>query len=178
MKTSFFKFGLLPVSFMVLMPVYAAVPVNLMQHPISILNSLSASQSNINMIETRRSVDSNQTLHVRMKEMYQGYTVWGANAVMHVPQDPTKNHYMNGTIYQNLNADLENTPAQVDKSQVTNALNNVVGNYLHKVGAKVDVQNQKSELIVYVDKNNKAHWAYKISFHVQALKSGSPSDFI
>ena len=179
MKKSFLKFSLLPISLMVLMPAYAAEKIDLMQQPLSTLNALSADQSNINVIETSREVDGNQTLHVRIQQTYAGYSVWGADAVMHIPHAANKraslatmnfakNTYMNGAFYKNINADLANTSKIVfDKSQAQKALAMAVDQYQHKIGFKTDVQEQKNELMVYIDSNNKAHWAYKISFFVQ-----------
>lgn len=186
MRKSFLKFSLLPISLLVFMPAHAAEKINLMQQPLSTLNTLSYDQSNINVIETSRAVDANQTLHVRIQETYAGYPVFGADAVMHVPHasdhqaslanmSSTKNTYMNGIFYKEINADLANTSKIVFTTlQAQKALASVIDHYQHKIGVKANVQEQKNELMVYVDNNNKAHWAYKISFFVPALKAGTP----
>lgn len=185
MKKSFLKLGLLPISMLVFMPVHAATPVDLMKAPLA-LSSLS-SQVNTSIIETSRAVASNKTLHVRIQEMYSGYKVFGADAVIHIPHgDKTGKSivnvvsaasngkgFMNGIVYQNLNADLANTPAAVFKqAQANKALGRAVEDYQHRIGAKVVAQDQQSELMVYVDDNNKAHWVYKISFLIKPVKAG------
>src|SRR5437868_3829924 len=112
MKKSLLKFTLLPISLMVFAPAYAAEKINLMQQPFT-LNTLSADQSNINVIETSRAVDVNQTLHVRIQETYAGYPVWGADGVMHISNakdnKAAANTYMNGVMYKNIKADLAGT---------------------------------------------------------------------
>jgi len=159
---------------MISTPLYAANRVNLMQQPFMKQNLLSAGASNINLIETSRVVDANKMLHIRVQETYAGYKVWGADAVMHIPhtrnQTLAKNTYMNGIVYQNIRADLPKMPNHL---QAQKALEKAIDQYQHKIGLKTNVQEQKNELMVYVDENNKAHWAYKTSFFVPSLKSGT-----
>jgi pseudolysin len=183
MKT-LFKMGLIPMTCLI-MPVYAAEPVNLMKQPFSAINSLSVNHSNISIMETKRSVDTQNNLHVRIQEMYSGYRVWGADAVVHIPKGAetraslanagsVKDTYMNGILYKNLKADLANAPAKIfQASQMKLAQESVVENYLHKIGTKIAVEEQKGELIVYIDSAHKAHWAYKVSFFVPTLKQGT-----
>lgn len=152
--------------------VFAATPVNLAHQPISGLNSSSYQ-------ELSRSIDQNNTLHVRVQQMYAGHAVWGADAVMHIPNGnqtgknmlavvantSAQKGFMNGITYQGLEADLQSTPkpfAKVGQS----ALNVAKDLFMNKTGIKPDVRNSQTELIVYVDKSNKAHWAYHVSFDV------------
>ncbi len=188
MKKSILKFAILPVSLLAMMPVYSATPVDLMSQPVSALSSFMSPNSNVSMNEINRSIDFRHTLHVRVQEMYQGYRVWGADAVIHIPNGEktgksfagivsaanSSNSFMNGTIYQDLNADLANTPAFVfGQAQAQKAVNSAIDAYQHKMGGKPEIKNQQSELIVYVDENNKAHWAYKINFYAEPVKTGA-----
>lgn len=184
MKKSFIKFSLLPISLLVLMPAYAAEKIDLMHHSLPTLNALSADKSNINMIETSRALDANKTLHVRVQQTYGGYPVWGADAVIHIPHadknatlanaSSAKNTYMNGSFYQGIKSDLDNTSNVVfEKAQSQKALETAIAQYQQKMGFKADAEEHKSELMVYIDSSNKAHWVYKISFFVPALKSGT-----
>lgn len=160
--------------------IYAAQPVNLMQHSLADLPSLSPQDSNITMKETSRDTDNQQTEHIRFQEMYQGYPVFGADSVLHVPNQETSSTalsanqkpYMNGIYYQDLNADLANTPPTVfTRENIENAIETTVKNHLQKINKINQVQEKKSELMVYVNEKNKARYAYQISFHIPDLNS-------
>src|SRR5580704_4144586 len=125
MKTSIIKFAILPISSLVMMQAYAATAVNLMQHPIVNMHALTANKSDIDFVETKRSVDFNNTLHIRMQQTYMSYPVWGADSVIHVPnagEDKSvvisnaalhKDTHMNGMYYEDLINDLKNTSKKV-----------------------------------------------------------------
>lgn len=109
--------------------------------------------------------------------------MWGADAIVHVQQGSkaifpqlSANSTMNGTIYRDLDADLANTPAYIFNSrQAEKALIHATELYQKKTGiAKFDLNKAKKNLIVYVDQNNKAHWAFLISFLASA-RDGMPA---
>lgn len=171
---------------------YAAKPIDLNQQNMSILQSListshAVAANPVKIEEISRSTDFKQTLHVRFQETYAGHPVWGADGVVHIANgdnsiSPLHNLVtgkgskgsMDGVIYQDLNADLTNTPAYVfTTQQAQKALNHVIDNYQHQVGNKVKVKAKQSQLIVFIDKNNKAHWAYHTSFYVEPAKKGA-----
>lgn len=166
--------------------VYAAKPVNLRHQDVSILQSFN-SKSGVAIKELGRNVDFKKTLHVRIQETYSGYDIWAADAVMHIPNgantgksladltSATKSAHgsMNGTLYLNLKADLANTPAFVfSQSQAQKALQQAQENYQHKTGVKTAVKDQYTQLMVFIDKDQKAHWAYKTGFYADAAKAG------
>jgi pseudolysin len=118
-------------------------------------------------------VDQNKTTHVRIRETFANYPVWGSDAVIHIPQGGSKslNHLsnattMNGVVFDGLQADLANTPAYVfSAAQADKALQQATQIYQKNTGVQtVDLLSAKKELMVYVDKNSKAHWAYHIAF--------------
>lgn len=166
---------------------FAAKPVNLRHQSISALQSLvspGAAKSAVAIQEISRNVDFNNTLHVRVQETFAGYPVMGADAVVHVPNGAkagksfagvaaaAKNTgSMNGTVYQNLDADLANaSPAIFTEAQAQKALKQAVDTYTQKA-VRVSISEQQSTLMVYVDKENKAHWAYKVSFRADSASS-------
>ncbi len=154
--------------------VFAAEPVNLNHQSASVLNSFSA--NGYALKETSSDVDFNQTKHIRLQQTFQGFLVWGGDAIAHVAKNPgatlksvmANSKYsttLNGTLYRNLEKDLGATlnyvtnPGQKDK-----ALQQAIGTYQKKSGMTQKVSDIKNDLIVYVDQNNKAHWAYHIRF--------------
>lgn len=173
---------------------YAAKPIELDHQNISILQSFISAKAGtwnpVQIKEINRSTDFKQTLHVRFQETYAGYDVYGADGIVHIPMgDGSKaaidsfvtskandKASMDGTIYQDINVDLANTPSSVfSQQQSQNALSHVINDYQHKIGNKVAIKDQKSKLIVFIDDNNKAHWAYHVSFYVDEVgNSGMP----
>lgn len=159
--------------------VFAATSIDLEHQKESVLKSFVTSPQALsagatNLVETKRDVDFNQTTHIRVQETYRGYPVWGADAVVHIPNAGKTNKSlmgaitpattMNGTLYQHLEADLPAVPTQ---EQAEKALQNAISVYEHKIGSKPQIKNQQSQLIVYINKDNKAVWAYKVSFYVE-----------
>ena len=170
--------ALLSVSLACMTSVWAAKPVNLRYESIAVMRFLSADSS---FQQISSAVDFNQTLHVRVQETYKGYPVWTGDAVVHVPHGGSmagknamhsimqggKNTHttMNGVVYEELAPDLANTPAYVfTPAQAEKAVQFATESYQKKSGIKAAVTQPKSSLMVYVDENNKAHWAYLVSF--------------
>lgn len=170
----------------------AAKPVNLSHQSPAILQSfisspsLSASQQGVQLKEISKTVDFNKTAHVRIQEMFAGYPVWGADAVMHIPNGGKSvrsltdamsaakagHASMNGTLYQDLNADLANSSA-VNEVQAQQAVSHAIEAWQHKIGASAAVSDKQSSPMVFIDKNNKAHWAYRVSFEMAPVKEGA-----
>jgi pseudolysin len=179
--------ALLSVSLACMTSVWAAQPINLQNQSVAVLQSFSAESS---FQQTNSAVDFNNTLHVRFQETYHGYPVWTGDAVMHMPKGASLNGAnalhammqktkgsqvtMNGVIYQGLTADLASTPAYVfTDAQANKALQIATESYQKKSGVKSSVIQSKSNLMVYVDENNKAHWAFLVSFKT-APSNGLP----
>jgi pseudolysin len=85
---------------------------------------------------------------------------------------------MNGVIYQNLAADLQGvaasyfTDAQKNQSQI------VAIDAIQKDAGKINVSHLSTELIVYIDDKNKAHWAYKIIMNAESRNHLSKPSYI
>lgn len=120
--------------------------------------------------------DFNNTAHIRLQQHFAGVPVWGATAVLHVKNDAnrdtptllakspkikdTDHSRMNGMVYENLSEDLANAPSKIfQASWADKALQKAKQDYL-----EATITKSSSRLIVYVDKAQKAHWAYKVSF--------------
>ncbi len=170
--------------------VFAAKPINLGQHPVSVLQSFISSTpmtanagGQVTVSEIRRSTDMKNTLHVRVQQHYAGYPVWGADAVIHVPAGAktmkgvagaaAAAKSVDGTFYQDLNVDLGGVPAQLfGQAQSQKAMQQAVTHFQDKAGSKAQVKDQQSQMMVFVDKAGKAHWAYKVSFYVEPSRAG------
>lgn len=188
MKNKFFKMNILSLSLLMFLQVYAGQNINLMQQPTGILATLLAKSVNTQLTEISRALDMKKTLHVRIQQKYLGYPVWNANAIVHIPNGEkvgksfvdvmaatrSSDSFMNGNLYQNLNSDLANTPPFVfEQTQAQKTLEYAIATYQHQIGGKPKIKLQQSNLIVYVDKSQKAHWAYKVSFFAPPIKSGA-----
>lgn len=170
---------------------YAATPVDLNRQSLSVLSKLAplnkptlaaaASATQSDFTEVSQSTDFNQTLHTRLKQTYAGYPVWGGDAVVHTPKGRSKTlrglmasseanqSTMSGQVYEGLAADLQNTPAYVfSAAQADKAISTALADFENKVGARAEVQFKAEELMVYVDSNNKARFAFKVTTAVKA----------
>lgn len=163
---------------------YAAKPIDLSkQHPALLQQMIStptkAAYQASQIKEISRTVDMNQTLHVRIQQTYHGYPIWGGDAVVHTPQVKnakaaldkvmTKDSFMNGTFYQQLENDLAGTQAQaMTAHQAKLAADQGIKIYSQTTPINAsDISAQKSELIIFIDDHSKAHWAYKVSLDIE-----------
>ena len=177
MKKNLGQLSLLPLSLAVL-SAYAATPVDLSHQPNTILAPYFARSANTQMVETSREVDANQTLHVRVRQLYLGHPVFAADAVIHdrnvgkeqpslaaLSNKAQQQVDMNGVIFQDLASDLPESPAKFTPEQAQKAVLAAIDEYEHKIGSRLTtVTDQEAQLIVYVDGANKAHWAYRVTF--------------
>lgn len=185
MLTFLHRFTLSTLAITCLSPVFAATPIDLQHQPVSYLQTwlprINASSSVETIKSLQARVDFNQTTHLRIKQFFADYPVWGSDAVIHIPknnpaslsalaanQEPN-NITMNGIMYKDINEDINNTPAYIfNAAQKEKALAHTINSYQNAQTNKTSISQSKALLMVYIDKNNKAHWAYLISFFAQA----------
>ncbi|EKD72009.1 MAG: zinc metalloproteinase precursor [uncultured bacterium] len=198
MSNKLFRLAVAPVLLGACYSAFAAKPVDLNTQDISVLKpfisvpSLKASAdgsiSADKLVEKKRNTDFNQTLHIRVQQTHAGYPVFGADAIVHIPNaDRSKASLMNlvavpnkanitmdGTIYQDLASDLANTPAVVfSKEQAQKVLGYALALAEKKFG-RTDAEDKQNQLMVYVDQNNKAHWAFRTTFYFKSTTKSSP----
>jgi len=168
---------------------YAAKPINLShQSPATLQSfisapSMSASHRGIGLQEIKRSVDFNQTMHIRVQETYAGYPVWGGDAIVHVPNGAKSvkslgdlkagRFSMNGIVYQDLDTDLANTSSQAfNDAQKEKVIEHAVELYQKKagMGQATDIN---AKPMVFIGRDHKAHWAYQVSFFVDSMKESA-----
>ncbi|OGT45549.1 MAG: hypothetical protein A3E83_05760 [Gammaproteobacteria bacterium RIFCSPHIGHO2_12_FULL_41_20] len=175
----------------------AAIPIDLSRqqpHVLSAFVSMHTSHASNALLpqlkEINRAVDFNRTLHVRVQEVYQGYPVWGGDAVLHIPQASTKKSLsllmsdiqhpirsMDGIIYQDMNADLVNTPDAVfSATQSAKALQVALADYQQRCDKTIQINHSEAQPFIYIDDNNKAHWAFLIHFLARAKNEKQPPE--
>ena len=149
----------------------------------------SAAKTGTTVKEVSRFTDSNHITHVRMQEYYLNYPIWNAHAVVHTPQTKTMRadlprmlnenavpKTMNGQIYQKLEADLAQTPSSVfTPAQAERAKQFAIDAYQakHSTVKNVTIQNANVKLLVFMDKQNTAHWVYHVEFFIPMASTGS-----
>jgi pseudolysin len=116
----------------------------------------------------KQHVDKNLVAHVRMQQFYAGVPVFGGYAIIHsknkaqalasvtAPQSIS----MNGTVFQGLQAEL----GQPDAHFIQNGQDVLQG--FKKQYAAHAVSEEQVVPMVYIDDQNNAHWAYKVSVFV------------
>lgn len=165
---------------------FSAVPVDLSSASFAMLTlSPALATENVELVQTRSEMDFNQTQHIRFQQEYAGYLVWGTQSVVHVAQGGRykvhdlaqlhRDHILgNGKIYLNIAADLQATPALVFNSvQVKTAEQHALELTRKKIGDFQITTPPVMQRIVYVDEQNKAHWAYHIHFSAHKI-NGEP----
>jgi len=182
-------------------PAFAAKVEDLAHQPLKALSSLGQFKiesagitPSISMKEHSREFDSKKNLHIRLQESYAGYPVWGGDVVVHVPQDPKTRSpqvlatqtwntivdqaakgSMNGILYKDLDWDLQDTPTYIfEQTRADQVLSQAITHYQQEVGYSGKIAEKQARLMVYVDKEQKAHWAYFIQF-VQEPAKGIPA---
>ena len=144
---------------------FSATPIDLANH----VRTIYADSLNLKPYHT--TVDFNHTTHVRLQQMYKGYPIWGANGVRHLTQTAPEQFTMNGRAYENLDADLDDTPASVfSDAQSQLALDAAAKLLLQKYVRFNIIAKPEHYLMVYVDKDNKAHWAFYIAYNLRTAK--------
>lgn len=135
---------------------YAAQAIDLSHQSAHILKSF-VMQSNLKLLSQK--MDMNQTMHSRFQQMYQGYPVWGGDIIVHTPKG-TAGMTSDGFIYQGLQQDLPALPV-IDPE---NAIKHAKMSYQKNISV---TEQEKAELMIYIDSKNKAHWAYFVNFVVK-----------
>lgn len=171
-------FSLSPINF-------AATEINLRHTTFSQLRSLTqATLTNklpIDFEQTKIIHAENGITHIRIKQHYAGIPVWGGDAIIHTPTKTLKpslknilsvanDHSIktNGIIYQGLEQDLGSAPKNIFSTlQTQNALTKTIELYKKEKGGNVNVLQTKQQPMVYVDKNNKAHWTFVVNLLVK-----------
>lgn len=196
MQTRIYKFILASLVMLVslgMTSIWAARAVDLRHQPQGMMHSMSAMTASTtaqpDFVIVSSNVDRNNTTHTRLQQTYNGYKVWGGAAVMHVPHSEkvtsmvalhqqmaaASNTKMSGTIYEDLAGDLHDAPAYIFAApQADKALQQAVTLYEQETSLKNPVSQPKTTLQIYIDEDNKAHWAYLVSFKF-AAKTGMPA---
>lgn len=145
---------------------------------------LVAGQSQSLIKEIDSSTDFNQTRHVRVRQEFAGYPVWGSDAVVHIKAQTGRGLKsmvnpevtMNGVIYDKLQADLAGTPQFVfTPEQAKKILAFAIRDYTDRIAEKFTTSQHQTQLMVYVDEEDKAHWAYQVSFLTSRIKHNIPA---
>lgn len=145
--------------------VYAAQPVNMRHMPVNTLKASSFELKQISQI-----TDAHRVTHTRMQQQYHGYDVVGGTVISHKKQSTALQSSnslprMNGFLFQGLAQEL-GSPANDLEQQSQAALDDFLAQYQGAIIKHADVKP-----VVYVDNNNRAHWAYHVSANVQQAHS-------
>ena len=160
---------------------FAATSVDLKHQSTSLLQPYLGTSTLINLKETRRSTDFNKMTHIHLQQTYLNYPIWGSDFIVHIPQggDTTlaslssnKVATMNGMLYQGIEKELGAAP---QSSQANKALQTSIKEYQnHSDNKQKTITQESAKLMVFVDKANKPHWTYLVSFYAKPAR-GLPS---
>jgi len=182
---TYLKLFIITICYLLLFPAttYAAKMVNLRYQPdnLSANSSLSPSlikplassagneqsQNKIELKQLKKEIDSQGITHIRLQQFYKGIPVWGSEITRHIPagaRAASKSQpYANGVIFQDLSGDLPLAPPM--QAQMSASEEYALQAYKNKIGKEAIPLKRESQLVVYIDDNQKAHWAVHVEFY-------------
>jgi Zn-dependent metalloprotease len=127
--------------------------------------------ANSQLRELRTNVDRDGTKHIRYQQTFRGIPVWGEHVLVTEGKDGNVRSLF-GRMVNGLAGEL---PAVAAKLTAGNALalgkSAGLGN---RVGF-MRTENEKSEQVIFIDDNDRAHLAYVVSFFADTAGGGSPT---
>ena len=121
--------------------------------------------------ELRSTVDRDGTKHYRYQQTFRGIPVWGEHVLVTERKDGTVRNLF-GRQVNGLERELVNTTAKLTRGNAL-ALGKSAG-LGNRVGF-MRTENEKSEQMIFVDDNGRAHLAYVVSFFADTERGGSPT---
>ena len=122
----------------------------------------------------RKNTDFNRVTHYRYQQTYRGIPIWGMHII--VSRNPSLQVVrLNGTMVLDTPKDIKNIPASLHPLGALRRMQD-----LHKqrdTTAEWNFSNEKYETDIYIDKHEKAHLCYVVSFFADT-QCGNPSRFI
>lgn len=113
--------------------------------------------------------DEQQMTHIRLQQYYEGFLVHGGYAIIHSTSDANsllitqqKQVAMNGLVYNGLQQDL-GKPAAHFIRHASLALEEFKSHFNGE-----NLSEEQAVPIVFIDDNNKGHWAYRVSVYLQS----------
>lgn len=147
----------------------ASVQVELNFEPLSSLHQIALLPSSFKTLSVER--DSHQTEHVRLRQMYLGYPVWGADLVEHFPKNDTgEGATVNGIFYDHLKEDLSDVPPYVFNEEQKIKAEREAFHLYQKENQQAKLLHSHAKLIVYVDEEYHAHWAFVVHLSLKDKK--------
>lgn len=159
----------------------AATAVDLSRFSPQQLSNLLLQPSSERLIEVTRLQDQNQRWHVRVRTKSMGYTIFGADAIIHFARNVSLREglqdsqtWMNGIIYKNVAADLSPLPsAQIQQQQIQCAIKTALSHYQMQAGLFAQMTSPQAERMIYIDEQQKANWIIKVTLNVKPSKRKS-----
>ena len=119
----------------------------------------------------------NELNHIRYFQNYLGVQIWPQELAVTIKQGQL--HRLNGTLVKNISADIKNiNPKIKNKKSLELGKNIFFAGFENKSSSsnntKWTIENEKSDLRIYVDSKNKAHLVYIVTFFADIEKGGQP----
>lgn len=121
----------------------------------------------------RAHTDKNKVTHYRLEQQYEGIPVMGGYLILHTKDVGSTLLYsdasikMNGKVYEKLKNDLDKKPADLEANG-----EKALAHFVKSFKAQ-DMGEKTVKPVIYVDKQNRAHWAYQVTVFVHSAKMPS-----
>jgi Zn-dependent metalloprotease len=121
--------------------------------------------------ELRTVTDKDGTKHIRYQQTFRGIPVWGENVIVTEGKDGN----VRGLFGRKIDGLAGELPAVAAKLTPANALALGKGAGLGNRIGFMRTENEKTEQVIFVDDNDRAHLAYVVSFYADTNGGGSPT---
>jgi Zn-dependent metalloprotease len=141
----------------------------------NLLSSLGLEQGSSLQVLNRFTGETGKN-YLRMQQTFNGLKVFGE----HVVQTQNEHGFtesLGGSVFRGLNIDLKSTTPRISARQALAIAKSQNGSASGILGTDPDsvYRNEKSDLQIFIDANNKAHLAYVVDFVKDAREGGKPS---
>lgn len=180
-----FRLSVLAASMLMANMAYAATEISLHNKTAAYLKGKSE------FVQTRTHVDFNQTAHTRFKQVYNGIPVWNAEGVIHTKhatlasnkrtlKSLDTNAKLDGKAFEGIAKDLSSTPAfAMSANQQLKSIQTAKAFHAKKVNlTNTPISKEKAQLIIFVDENKIAHYAYLTSFYYEGPQGAHKPTYI
>ena len=163
-------------------PSFSATPIDLHHHSTALLKKI---PSDVQLQLLFKNIDARRVAHLHVQQMYSGIPVWGATAVIHIPQAEVKanlfanlsgRNQANGILYDHLAKELGMYSQPIFTQQQRAKIVNIAKEIFQtktKLSQSVSYQEESAIPVIYIDKNQSAHYAFLVSFLVDDNQTGA-----
>ncbi len=131
-----------------------------------------------NALSVKKSAtDRSGNLHTRYQQTFKNIPVWGHEIIMH-EDNQGRLRGISGNLVKSISHDLPSSPSLLPKYTSVDALHFAKQVYSINTNITTDAslyENEKSELVIYIDDTQTAQLVYYVNFYTDSTAGGQPA---